>query len=253
MGIVLLRLRLTDPRARWRREHQAPPGHLAGHRPRGDQPEGLRGHPHHLHRHHPARHSRVQGGHLQVLRVRPRARPRSCSRSGRPTGDTLDETDHHRLQQRRRPRGRRRDHPGQPEGQPRDRQSSSTPVAEEYFGTMAEPAAAILPGRLVRRLPDVRQLHGRPLRQPARSAATTSARSTTRSSRPSSPRPRPRPTTPSAASCTSEAEALPPQRRDGRASRSTGTSVTRCSARTSWTADSRRWASSCGSGSQSRS
>ena len=74
-----------EPAHRRRREPEAPPGHLGGDRPRGDQRGRLQRQPHDLHRHHAEGHPGLQGRPVRVLRLRRRSRPRRCSTSGRPT------------------------------------------------------------------------------------------------------------------------------------------------------------------------
>ena len=165
-----------DPVRRRRGEPAAPPGHLAGHRPRRDQRGRLRGQPHG--RPPASRPPGIPGCAGRPLRrtapTTPRP-PRRRSTSGRPRATRS--TEPIRIQFNAgaghedvvaiiidnlaadRHRGRRR----------------SRIDTETYFTQMADGACVDLPGRLVRRLPDVRQLHVRPVPHRRRSAGTTTA------------------------------------------------------------------------------
>ena len=145
----------------------------AADQPRGDQRGRLQRQPHDLHRHHPGGHPGLRGRTCASTAPTTPSRPRRCSTSGRPratrspsriplqfNADAGHEPvvgDHGRQPRRHRHRGRRR----------ADR------TARRTSSELAEGCLRHLPGRLVRRLPDVRQLHVRPVPHRRPSAATT--------------------------------------------------------------------------------
>ena len=123
-------------------------------------------------RHHAAGHPRVQGRHLRVLRVRPRGAPRRCSTSGPPPATRQAAP----LKIQFNAGAGHEDVVAiiienlaaigiQAEADPRP--------TETYFTRDGRRAVRVLPGGLVRRLPDVRQLHVRPVPHRLHSVATT--------------------------------------------------------------------------------
>ena len=150
------------PGRRRPRERPAPPGDLAGHRPRRDQRGRLRRQPDHGHRHHARRASRASTTDLCDYCAYDPEAAQAAFDEWTAAGNELDRADPDPVQRRRRPRARRRRSSSTtsppsasrpwPSRSPTRRTSPSSPTA---------PASSA--GRLVRRLPDVRQLHVRPV------------------------------------------------------------------------------------------
>ena len=117
---------------------------------------------------------------------------------------------------------------------------------------MADGGCQLLPVRLVRRLPDVRQLHVDLFGSASIGGNNLGSFNDADVRRPGQPGPGRDRRRPSGRSSTSQAEDLPAQRRHRARSRSTGTPATRSTRTTSPATTSRRWASSCGRRSGSR-
>ena len=179
--------------------------------------EGLRGHPHRLHRRHAARHPRASSEASATTASSTSTEAKKLFEEWKADGGTLTGPINDRLQRGWQPRRRRRHHPGQPEGQPRHRRPSSAASPRTTSRSSPRRVAATLPVRLVRRLPDVRQLHGRPVRRRPRSVATTSVASTTRSSRTLIAEAQAETDDAKRGELYNQAEELPPQRRRPRA------------------------------------
>ena len=148
-------------------------------------------------------------GSLQVLRVQP-DRGQEAVRGMDRCGRHAHRPDQRAVQPGWRPRRRRRrSSAGQREGRPRHRRRSRS---RSRSGTSARwprtGACNICRSRLVRRLPDLRQLHGRSVRCRLDRRQQPRLASTTRVRGPASPRPRPRPTTPSVVSSTTRPRSI---------------------------------------------